>query len=131
MPDGILANDRRGAVPEVIRKLHLLPDFPTPSPRQASWWLCLDEDRLEKQEREYVDALTRLSSEIQTVSGREYSTLHRSLEHDKLRDSKQIWMATVYGAAVNVSSKRIEKARILNCHHDLNVGEWCRRRKSL
>jgi transposase len=57
----------RGAVPEVIRKLHLLSDFPTPSPRQASWWLCLDEDRLEKQEREYVDALTRLSSEIQTV----------------------------------------------------------------
>ena len=57
----------RGVVPEVIRKLHRLPDFPTPSPRQASWWLWLDEDRLEKQEREYVEALTRLSPEIQTA----------------------------------------------------------------
>jgi hypothetical protein len=54
----------RGAIPEVIRKLHLPPDFPTPSPRQASWWFCLDENRLEKQEREYVEALTRLSPEI-------------------------------------------------------------------
>ena len=57
----------RGVVPEVIRKVHRLPDFPTPSPRQASWWLCLDEDRLEKQEKEYLGALTRLSPEIQTV----------------------------------------------------------------
>src|SRR5215510_13673105 len=57
----------RGAVPEVTRKLRLLPDFSTPSPRQAAWWLCLDEDRLEQQEREYLKALTRLSPEIQTV----------------------------------------------------------------
>lgn len=57
----------RGVVPEVIRNLHLLPDFPTPSPRQASWWLYLDDDRLEKQEREYVEVLTRLSPEIQTL----------------------------------------------------------------
>jgi hypothetical protein len=38
----------RGTDPEVIRKLPLLPDFPPPSPRQAAWWLCLDEERLEK-----------------------------------------------------------------------------------
>jgi transposase len=57
----------RGAVPEVIRNLHLLPDFPPPSPRQVAWWFCFDEDRLEKQEKEYVEALTRLNSEIQTV----------------------------------------------------------------
>jgi transposase len=57
----------RGAVPEVIRNLGLLPGFPTPSPRQASWWLYLDSDRLEKQERAFVEALTRLSPEIQTL----------------------------------------------------------------
>jgi hypothetical protein len=57
----------RGVVPEVIRKLHRLPDFPTPSPRQVSWWLFLDEDRLEKQEREYVQALTRLDLKINQV----------------------------------------------------------------
>jgi len=57
----------RGIVPEVIRKLRLLPDFPPPSPRQMAWWFCLDEDRLEKQEKEYVGVLTRLNSEIQTV----------------------------------------------------------------
>jgi transposase len=57
----------RGAIPEVIRNLRLLPDFPTPSPREVSWWLCLDEDRLEKQEREYVEALTRISPEIKTL----------------------------------------------------------------
>jgi hypothetical protein len=50
-----------------------------------------------------------MGAEKLICSGREYSTLHRSLEHDKLRDSKQIRMAIVYGAAVNVSSKRIEK----------------------
>jgi transposase len=57
----------RGAIPEVIRNLRLLPHFPVPSPRQASWWLCLDNDRLEKQEREYVEALTRISPEIKTL----------------------------------------------------------------
>src|SRR5262249_40802041 len=57
----------RGAIPEVIRNLRLLPDFPTPSPRQVSWWLYLDEDRLEKQEREYVEALTRISPEIKPL----------------------------------------------------------------
>ena len=57
----------RGAIPEVIRNLRLLPHFPVPSPRQASWWLCLDDDRLEKQEREYVETLTRISPEIKTL----------------------------------------------------------------
>jgi transposase len=57
----------RGQAPEVFRKLRLLPDFPPPSPRQAAWWLFLDDDQLEKQEREYVQALTRLSPEIKKV----------------------------------------------------------------
>jgi hypothetical protein len=58
---------RRGQIPEVIQKLRLLPDFPLPSPRQAAWWLCLDRDRLEQLEREYVEALTRLSPEIKKM----------------------------------------------------------------
>jgi transposase len=50
----------REKVPEALRKLRLLPDFPAPSPRQVSWWLFLDDDRLEKQEKEYVQALVQL-----------------------------------------------------------------------
>jgi transposase len=57
----------RGRAPEVIQKLQMLPDFPTPSPRQAAWWLCLNDDRLQEREREYVEALTRISPEIKTV----------------------------------------------------------------
>ena len=57
----------REKVPEAMRKVRLLPDFPSPSPRQVSWWLFLDDDRLEKQEKEYVQALTQLDPEIETL----------------------------------------------------------------
>jgi transposase len=57
----------RYQLPEAFRNLRLLPDFPTPSPRQAMWWMLLEEERLEEQEKEYVQELTRLNPEIKTA----------------------------------------------------------------
>jgi transposase len=83
----------RGTVPEVIRKLRLLPDFPPPSPRQTSWWLCLDEDRLEKQEKEYVAAMTRLSPEIHTL--RELTQEFQQLAKQRQEARLDQWRETV------------------------------------
>lgn len=83
----------RGTVPEVIRKLRLLPDFPPPSPRQTSWWLCLDEDRLEKQEKEYVAAITRLSPEIHTL--RELTQEFQQLAKQRQEARLDQWRETV------------------------------------
>jgi transposase len=83
----------RGTIPEVIRKLRLLPDFPPPSPRQTSWWLCLDEDRLEKQEKEYVAAMTRLSPEIHTM--REFTQEFQQLAKQRQKARLDQWRETV------------------------------------
>jgi transposase len=83
----------RGTVPEVIRKLRLLTDFPPPSPRQAAWWLCLDEDRLEKQEKEYVAVLTRLSPEIHTL--RELTWEFQQLVKQRQEARLDQWRETV------------------------------------
>ena len=83
----------RGTVPEVIRKLRLLPDFPPLSPRQTSWWLCLDEDRLEKQEKEYVAAMTRLSPEIHTL--RELTQEFQQLAKQRQEARLDQWRETV------------------------------------
>jgi transposase len=83
----------RGTVPEVIRKLRLLPDFPPPSPRQTSWWLCLDEDRLEKQEKEYVAAMTRLSPEIHNL--RELTQEFQRLAKQRQEARLDQWRETV------------------------------------
>jgi transposase len=44
-----------------------LPDFPTPSPRQATWWLIGQAEELEEQEHAFVSELTRLAPTLQTV----------------------------------------------------------------
>jgi transposase len=83
----------RGTVPEVIQKLRLLPDFPPPSPRQAAWWLCLDEDRLEKQEKEYAAALPRLSPDIHTL--RELTWEFKQLVKQRQEARLDQWRETV------------------------------------
>jgi transposase len=50
-----------------FRQLAGLPDFPTPSPRQATWWLLEQDKELEEQERAFVSELTRLAPTLQTV----------------------------------------------------------------
>lgn len=83
----------RGKVPEVIRKLSLLPDFPTPSPRQAAWWLFLDDGQLDEQEKEYVQALTRLDPEIEMMQ--QLAKEFRQLVKDRHEPEFDQWRETV------------------------------------
>jgi transposase len=50
-----------------FRQLAGLPDFPTPAPRQAMWWLLRQDEELEEQERTFVSELTRLAPTLQTM----------------------------------------------------------------
>lgn len=51
---------RKQAAP-ALRQLASLPDFATPAPRQAAWWLIGKTDDLEPEERDFVTELTRLA----------------------------------------------------------------------
>src|SRR5262249_46610646 len=50
-----------------FRQLAGLPDFPTPAPRQATWWLIGQDEKLEEQERTFIGELTRLAPTLQPV----------------------------------------------------------------
>jgi transposase len=57
---------RKQAAP-ALRHLANLPDFPTPAPRQATWWLLGKAEGLEAPERNFVTELTRLAPALQTL----------------------------------------------------------------
>jgi transposase len=50
-----------------FRQLADLPDFPTPAPRQATWWLIGQDEKLKEQERAFISELTRLAPALQTA----------------------------------------------------------------
>lgn len=57
----------RPPITEGSRNLNRSPEFRTPSPRRASWWLLKRADELEKEEIDFVRELTGKQPEIQTV----------------------------------------------------------------
>jgi transposase len=50
-----------------FRRLASLPDFPPPSPRQATWWLIGKAEELETPERDFVTELKHLAPKMQTL----------------------------------------------------------------
>lgn len=54
----------RKNLPEGLQRLHCLPEYAAPRPRQAVWMLLKQRKELEKEEREYVEELIRLSPKI-------------------------------------------------------------------
>lgn len=69
------------------------PEFRTPSPRRASWWLLKRADELEKEENDYVRELTGRSPEIETTQtlAKEFQRLVR----ERAENSFDAWRESV------------------------------------
>jgi transposase len=78
----------KSQLPTRYQRLESLPDFDTPAPRQAVWWLLKPEE-LESNQKEYVSELRRLSPEIS--SGLKLVKEFKSLLISKQSDRFDQW----------------------------------------
>jgi transposase len=83
----------RKLLPEEIRRLQAVPEEVPPAPRTVSWWLLLEEEKLKKEEWDFVAEITSRQPVLRTVQQltREFRRLLQA------RDEPQFdaWLAAV------------------------------------
>jgi len=83
----------RKLLPEEIRRLQTVPKAVPPAPRTVSWWLLLEEEKLKKEERDFVAEITSRQPVLRTAQQltREFRRLLQA------RDEPQFdaWLAAV------------------------------------
>jgi transposase len=83
----------RRLLPEEIRHLQELPDYPPPAPCTAVWWLLKDDVKLKVEEQDFVIALLQLSPEIKRA--RALAREFREMVRERGVKSFDRWMKAV------------------------------------
>jgi transposase len=84
---------RRPLITNDGRVVKQSPEFRTPSPRKASWWLLKRADELEKEENDYVRELTGRSPEIEAT--RTLSKEFQRLVRERAEHSFDMWRESI------------------------------------